>query len=141
MANDKEKIYEHVKESIQGCNDKINTKHENAILKIIKEKKIMRFDHIFAHFTGCSRATAYNHNLDKLDSIKAALESNRAKGTDYLLRKWIAGDNATLQIAAMRLICTPEEHRLLNQNYTELTGKDGKDLLPKIEIEIVNGES
>lgn len=141
MANDKEKIYEHVKESIQDCNDKINTKHEAAILKIIKEKRIMRFDHIFAHFTGCSRATAYNHNLDKLDSIKEALETNRAKGVDYLLQKWIAGDNATLQIAAMRLICTPEEHRLLNQNYTELTGKDGKDLLPKIEIEIVNGES
>lgn len=140
MANDKEKIYEHVKESIQDCNDKINTKHEAAILKIIKEKRIMRFDHIFAHFTGCSRATAYNHNLDKLDSIKEALETNRAKGVDYLLQKWIAGDNATLQIAAMRLICTPEEHRLLNQNYTELTGKDGKDLLPKIEIEIVNGE-
>jgi hypothetical protein len=29
---------------------------------------------------------------------------------------------------------------MLNQNYIELTGKDGKDLLPKIEIEIVNGE-
>ena len=131
MAYDKEKIYEHVNESIQDCNDKINTKHEAAILKIIKEKKLMRFDHIFAHFTGCSRATAYNHNLDKLDSIKEALESNRAKGEDYLLQKWIAGDNATLQIAAMRLICTPEEHRLLNQQYIETKQIQDKDMTPE----------
>lgn len=131
MANDKEKIYDHVNESIQDCNDKINTKHENAILKIIKEKKLMRFDHIFAHFTGCSRATAYNHNLDKLDSIKEALETNRAKGEDYLLQKWIAGDNATLQIAAMRIIGSPEVRRLLNQQYIEMKQIQDKDMTPE----------
>ena len=131
MANDKEKIYEHVNESIQDCNDKINTKHEAAILKIIKEKKLMRFDHIFAHFTGCSRATAYNHNLDKLDSIKEALESNRAKAEDYLIQKWIAGDNATLQIAAMRIIGSPEVRRLLNQQYIEMKQIQDKDMTPE----------
>lgn len=139
MENDKEKIYDHVNESIQDCNDKINTKHEAAILKIIKEKKLMRFDHIFAHFTGCSRATAYNHNLDKLDSIKEALERNRAKAEDYLLQKWIAGDNGTLNIAAMRIVGTPEVRRLLNQKYIELTGKDGKDLIHEpITIRIID---
>jgi len=131
MANDKEKTYDHVNESIQDCSDKINTKHENAILKIIKEKRLMRFDHIFAHFTGCSRATAYNHNLDKLDSIKEALESNRAKGEDYLLQKWIAGDNATLQIAAMRIIGSPEVRRLLNQQYIEMKQIQDKDMTPE----------
>jgi hypothetical protein len=131
MENDKEKIYDNVNESIQDCNDKINTKHENAILKIIKEKKLMRFDHIFAHFTGCSRATAYNHNLDKLDSIKEALESNRAKAEDYLLQKWIAGDNATLQIAAMRIIGSPEVRRLLNQQYIEMKQIQDKDMTPE----------
>ncbi len=99
----------------------------------------MRFDHIFAHFTGCSRATAYNHNLDKLDSIKEALETNRAKAEDYLLQKWIAGDNGTLNIAAMRIVGTPEVRRLLNQKYIELTGKDGKDLIHEpITIRIID---
>lgn len=107
-------------------NMEINTTHEAPILKLIKEKKIMRFDHIFGHYTGCSRSTAYNHGLDKLDSIKEALEANRAKGVDYLLQKWIAGDNATLQIAAMRLICTKEEHQLLNQQYIDHTTKGEK---------------
>lgn len=104
----------------------INTTHEAAILKVIAAKKIMRFDHIFGHFTGCSRATAYNHGLDKIDSIKEALELNRAKGVDYLLQKWIAGDNATLQIAAMRLICNKEEHQMLNQQYMDHTTKGAK---------------
>ena len=110
----------------------INTTHEAPILKLIKEKKIMRFDHIFGHYTGCSRATAYNHNLDKLDSIKEALEQNRTKGVDYLLQKWISGNNPTLQIAAMRLICTKEEHQLLNQQYIDHT-TNGKSIeAPKI---------
>lgn len=103
----------------------INTTHESPILKLIKEKKIMRFDHIFGHYTGCSRATAYNHNLDKLDTIKEALEQNRTKGVDYLLQKWISGNNPTLQIAAMRLICTKEEHQLLNQQYIDHKSSDG----------------
>lgn len=131
MANDKEKIYEQAKEAAQDCNDKINTKHEAAILKIIKEKRIMRFDHIFAHFTGCSRATAYNHNLDKLDSIKEALELNRAKAEDYLLQKWIAGDNGTLQICAMRIVGSPEVRRLLNQQYIEMKQIQDKDMTPE----------
>ena len=101
----------------------INTTHEAAILKIIKERKLMRFDHIFGHYGGCSRATAYNHGLDKLDSIRGALEQNRTKGVDYLLQKWIGGENATLQIAAMRLICTNEERQMLNQQYIDHTSK------------------
>ena len=131
MENDEEKIFEQAKEAAQDCNDKINTKHEAAILKIIKEKKLMRFDHIFAHFTGCSRATAYNHNLDKLDSIKEALELNRAKAEDYLLQKWIAGDNATLNIAAMRIVGSPEVRRCLNQQYIEMKQIQDKDMTPE----------
>ena len=91
----------------------------------------MRFDHIFAHFTGCSRATAYNHNLDKLDSIKEALETNRAKAEDYLLQKWIAGDNGTLNIAAMRIVGSPEVRRLLNQQYIEMKQIQDKDMTPE----------
>ena len=100
----------------------INTQHEKGILEAIEKHPIFCFNDIFGFYMGCSRATAYNHGLDKLDSIKEALEKNRAKGVDYLLQKWIAGDNSTLQIAAMRLICTKEEHQLLNQQYIEHTG-------------------
>lgn len=104
----------------------INNKHELEIIKTIIDKRIMRFDHIFSFYKGCSRATAYNHGLDKLDSIKETLEQNRCSGVNYLLQKWIDSDNPTLQIAAMRLICTPEEHKKLNQSYIDHSTKDEK---------------
>lgn len=109
----------------------LKLKYEKEILEVIVKKKIMRFNHIFGHYGGCSRPTAYNYGIYKLDSIREALEMNRVKGTDYLLQKWIAGDNPTLQIAAMRLICTPEEHRLLNQQYMENSGT----ITNKIELD------
>ncbi len=105
---------------------KINTEHEKAILETIAKNPIFKFKDIFVYYNGCSRATAYNHNLDKLDSIKEALYSNRRKGVSSLLAKWLASDNATLQLAAMRMICDQEEHRSLNQNYSDITTKGEK---------------
>ena len=104
----------------------INTEHEKAILETIAKNPIFKFKDIFVYYKGCSRATAYNHNLDKLDSIKEALYSNRRKGVSSLLAKWLASDNATLQLAAMRMICDTEEHRSLNQNYSDITTKGEK---------------
>ena len=101
----------------------INTEHEKAILDAIAKHPIFNFKDIFVYYKGCSRSTAYNHNLDKLDSIKEALYSNKRKGVSTMLSKWIASPNATLQLAAMRMICDTEEHRSLNQNYNEITTK------------------
>ena len=99
----------------------INRTHEKGILKAIKENPVYCFNDIFVFYKGCSRATAYNHNLDKLDSIKEAIYMNKRGGKTTLLDKWIKGDNATTQIAAMRMICDPDEHRRLNQNYNDIT--------------------
>ncbi len=93
-------------------------KYEEELLKVIKDKKIAFFDHCFG-FTTFSRATAYNHSLDKLDSIKGAINQNRVTAKNYMLNKWIASDNPTLQISAMRLLSDPEEHILLNQSYVK----------------------
>ena len=101
----------------------INTEHEKAILETIAKNPIFKFKDIFVYYKGCGRSTAYNHNLDKLDSIKEALYSNRRKGVSTMLSIWIGSKNATLQLAAMRMICDPEEHRSLNQNYTDITSK------------------
>ena len=113
--------------------DKAKTdKYKNELLQVIKEKKIAFFDHSFA-FTSFSRATAYNVGLDKLDDIKSAIDDNRVKAKNYLLNKWISSDNPTLQLAAFRLLSVSEEHRLLNQNYTDVT-TNGKEInIPVIE--------
>jgi ketol-acid reductoisomerase len=97
--------------------------YEKELLKIIKERKIMFFSHAFA-YTSFSAATAYNHNLEKLDTIKDALAKNRASGVTYMLNKWIGSDNATLQIAAMKIIADEELRRSLNQQYLEQTIKE-----------------
>jgi len=93
-------------------------KYENELIEVIKKHKIVYFDHCFA-FTSFSRATAYKYNLDKIDYIKEAIIQNRVKAKTYMINKWIASDNPTLQIAAMRLIATKEEHMKLNQHYID----------------------
>jgi len=98
-------------------------KYEAEILKAIKDHKIMRWEHCFSGILTFSRATAYNFELDKLDNIKEAIQENRRKGVQFLLQKWMTSGNATLQIAAMRMICDSDEHRLLNQQYTEHSGQ------------------
>ena len=112
-------------------------KYEAELLKVIEEKKIAFLDHAFA-FTSFSGSTAYNHELEKLESIKNAIKQNRVKAKNYMLNKWIASDNPTLQVAAMRLLSNTEEHRKLNQSYTDHT-TDGK-AFPTPTIIIPKGE-
>ena len=116
------------------------TKYENELIAAIKKHKWMRWAHIDWDALSFSKATAYNHNLERLETIKETFEHNRSKGVNYLLQKWIASDNATLQIAAMRLMVNEDDHRRLNQNYTELTGKDGAPIEQKIDISILPKE-
>lgn len=99
----------------------INKKHEKDILVTISEHPVFTFKDIFVYYKGCSRSTAYEHGLDKSDNIREALYENKRKGVVALVAKWIKSDNATLQIAAMRLLCEPEEHRKLNQQYQDIT--------------------
>lgn len=125
----------------------INTKHEKAILDIIPNNPIYNFGDIFVFYKGCSRPTAYNHGLDKLDSIKEAIYSNRRTGVTTLIDKWLKSENATLQMGAMKLICDPDEHKRLNPNYEpakkpEETDKTivilpAKDIIPQENVDNV----
>ena len=99
----------------------INREHEKGILDAIEKYPIFSFNNIFVYYKACCRATAYNHGLDKLDSIKEAIYMNRRKGVSNLLAQWLKSKNATLQLAAMRMICDPEEHRLLNPNEVQVS--------------------
>ena len=100
-------------------------KYKAELMKVILDKKIAFLDHCFA-FTTFSRATAYNHGLDKMDDIREAISKNRVEAKNYMLKKWIQSDNATLQISAFRLLSDSEEHRKLNQSYIDHTSKGEK---------------
>lgn len=108
--------------------------YEKELLEIIEDRKIMFFSHAFA-YASFSLATAYNHGLEKLETIKDALAKNRTSGVTYMLNKWIGSDNATLQIAAMRIISDEELRRSLNQQYIEQTIKEQ----PLFNIDVKEG--
>ena len=102
-------------------------KYINEIVDMIKSNPIFTFTDIFVYYKAISRATAYNLGLDKIDTIKEAIYANKRKGVTSLLAKWLKSENPTLEIAAMRMLCDPDEHRKLNQNYTDHT-TDGQKI-------------
>jgi hypothetical protein len=105
---------------------KKQSKYEDELLKFISKNKIMSWSHIIWGSLSFSKRTAYNFELHNLQTIKDAFEINRSAGMNYLLQKWIVSDNATLQIAAMRIIADTETHQKLNQSYVDHTSKGDK---------------
>ena len=100
---------------------KSKAKHESDIVQVIIKNKICTIQHIFGAYTDLKSSQFYNLELEKSETIKEAIAQNKSKGCNYLLNKWISSENPTLQIAAYRLICTPEEHQKLNQQYIDHT--------------------
>jgi len=96
-------------------------KYEKEILKAIQGKPVYCFKDIFVHYSGITRQYAYAIGIDKSDKIKDIIETNKQKGKVSMLAKWIDSDNATLQIAAMRLIGDDDTRRKLNQHYVDHT--------------------
>ena len=78
--------------------------------------------------------------------IKDAISENRSKACGYMVNKWIASDNATLQIAGYRLVATEEERMALNQEYVkidasidnkkELTAEEAREFLEKLNKDV-----
>lgn len=108
---------------------------EKEVLEIIRKYKITRVTHIFAYYGKISRETFYKCELHKLHTIKEALEKNRLKACSFLHNKWIQSDNATLQIAAFKLLCDDEDRqKLTQQDYTT----KGEKISQGYTIEIID---
>ena len=93
--------------------------YEKEILKVIEDNNIFVITDIFAFYTGCSRATFYNNGLDKLDTIKKAIDDNKVKTRQSQKNKWFDSDNPTLQIALFKTISSDEDLRRLSQSYID----------------------
>ena len=110
-------------------------KYSDEALEVIKKHKIAKIDHVWG-FTSFSKTTAYAHKLNESNDIREALEDNRNKAKNYLLNKWIASPNATLNVAAYRLLSTSEEHKLLNQSYIDHTTSGEKLIFKPIDLDV-----
>jgi len=104
-------------------------KYEAILYDCIKKFKWMRWEHIDWTGLGFSRKTAYRYELHLSEKVKGMFTQNRSAGVNYLLQKWIKSQNATLQIAAMRLMASEDDRQRLNQHYVDVTTK-GKAFSP-----------
>ena len=86
---------------------------EAKALEVIQKNRLV-FIHEVASFMNISRQTFYTYGLDKLDSIKDALDLNKETIKAGLRKKWYESDNATVQIALYKLIGTDEESDRIN---------------------------
>jgi 23S rRNA G2069 N7-methylase RlmK/C1962 C5-methylase RlmI len=100
------------------------TEIEAQAVKAIEEHKLTFFDEI-SLYVEPTRATLYEWGFDKLDTIKEAIAKNRIQKKKKMRNKWEDSENATLQIAAYKLIAEDEEIAKITMNKMELSGDKG----------------
>jgi hypothetical protein len=94
-------------------------RYESEILEVITTKNIMNIQSIFAYYGDLKSSQFYNLGLEKSESIKEAINTNKLRTKHSLWNKWYKSDNATLQIALFKSICSDEERKKLSHQYIE----------------------
>ena len=94
-------------------------KLEQEALEAIEKYRLFFIEDVVV-YVSCSRATFYNHGLDKLDSIKEALAKNKIDIKVSMRNKWFLSESATLQVALMKMIATDDEAHRLNGSRQEI---------------------
>lgn len=94
-------------------------KLEQEALQAIEKYRLFFIEDVVV-YVSCSRATFYNHGLDKLDTIKEALAKNKIDIKVSMRNKWFLSESATLQVALMKMIATDDEAHRLNGSRQEI---------------------
>jgi hypothetical protein len=110
-------------------------KLEEQALKAVETYNLFFINDIMGYLP-CSRSTFYDLGLDQSDTIKDALEVNRIKTKSSMRSKWYKSDNATLQVALMKLIAEDDERKKLSQTYSDVTS--GGDKLKTLRVEFID---
>lgn len=93
-----------------------------AIEAITKNKLIFVED--ICAMCGINKSTFYDKfpiESNDYNELSKMLEENKIALKVGLRKKWFDSDNATTQMALYKLCSTPEEHKKLQQNYTDHT--------------------
>ena len=105
MAYDRKKIYEQAQ-------------------KAIKDNNLFFVEDIVA-WLPCDKTTFYRFfevESNEYNTLKALLDENKTKPKSAIRAKLFKSQKAAELLALYRLICTKEEHQLLNQQYIEHAG-------------------
>lgn len=110
----------------------------NQALDAIEKNNLFFIEDIVA-FIPCNKDSFYRFfpiGSDEYDTLKGKLDDNKIKTKSAIRAKLWKSDKAAELLALYRLICTPEEHKKLNQQYIDHTTKDEKINI----IHLGNGE-
>ncbi len=108
--------------------------------EVITKNKLFFIEDIVA-FLPISKPTFYEYfkvDSDEFNILKALLETNRIEIKSSMRSKWYKSENATLQMALMKLICTDDERKRLSMTHIESNVKveyDGflNDIKPPVD--------
>jgi hypothetical protein len=84
-------------------------------IEVIREEKLTFFNDLTIYVEP-TMATLYEWEFEKSERIKSELAKNKLRSKKKMRCKWEESDNATLQIAAYKLIAEKEEIEALTVN-------------------------
>lgn len=94
-------------------------------VEVIEKEKLTFFNDL-AIYVEPTMASLYEWEFEKLEILKSALLKNKLATKKKLRNKWEESDNATLQLAAYKLIAEKEELNALTMNRQEITNPPGE---------------
>jgi hypothetical protein len=106
MQYDKQKIFEQAKDAIN-------------------KNKLFFIEDIVA-FLPISKPTFYDYfkvGSNEFNELKEMLDNNRIEVKSSMRKKWYDSENATLQMALMKIICTDDERKRLSMTHVESSVK------------------
>ena len=103
--------------------------------ELIPKHKLIFVEDVVA-MLGISKSRFYElitGTSDEMDVLRDLIETNKIALKVSMRKKWFDSDNATLQMALYKLTSTKEEHKKLQQNYTDVTTDGEKINIAPIE--------
>lgn len=94
--------------------------------KYINKHELYFIDDVVAYLP-CAVSTFYEHFPKESELYKEILlliNDNKVKTKEKIRRKLLEGSKASELLAVYRLVCSPEERQMLNQNYIDITSKN-----------------
>ena len=110
---------------------------EQMAIEQIRKNKLFFIQDVIAYLPCCS-ATFYNHELEKLETIKDELTKVKVEIKVSMRNKWYKSDNATLQMGLMKLLSTDEELRKLSMQHNLTEEFIEQPLFPDVNTDDCN---
>ena len=107
----------------------------NRAIELIDGQKLIFIQDVIDYLP-VSTSTFYAYfpaQSEEMETLRKHINENRINIKVNLRKKWYNSDNATLQMALYKLTANDEEHRKLQQNYTDSTTKGDKIQLSETE--------